>query len=82
MDSKQATSRIGTATQGGAPARADQSRRKARGRGAKRKLKAAAALEEWEAFCEKVVVQIKQRVAGTNGRADHRAAGSSLKNLL
>ncbi|HYB29952.1 MAG TPA: transposase [Solirubrobacteraceae bacterium] len=39
-------------------------RRKARGRGAKAKLKAAAALEEWADRCERVARQIKQRVAG------------------
>jgi transposase, IS5 family len=39
-------------------------RRKARGRGAKTKLKAAAALEEMADRCEKVARQIKQRVAG------------------
>jgi transposase, IS5 family len=39
-------------------------RRKARGRGANAKLKAAAALEELADRCEKVVRQIKQRVAG------------------
>ena len=39
-------------------------RRKARGRGAKRKLKAAAALQEWADRCEKVAGQIRQRVAG------------------
>jgi len=39
-------------------------RRKARGRGAKAKLKAAASLEEWADLCEKVSRQIKQRVAG------------------
>jgi len=39
-------------------------RRKARGRGAKRKLKAAAAMEEWADRCEKVARQIRQRVAG------------------
>ena len=39
-------------------------RRKARGRGARAKLKAAAALEEWADRCEKVTRQIKQRVAG------------------
>jgi transposase, IS5 family len=39
-------------------------RRKARGRGAKAKLKAAAGLEELAARCEKVASQIKQRVAG------------------
>jgi transposase, IS5 family len=39
-------------------------RRKARGRGAKAKLKAAASLEEWADRCEKVAEQIKQRVAG------------------
>ena len=39
-------------------------RRKARGRGAKRKLKAAASLEEWADRCEKVATQIKARVAG------------------
>jgi transposase, IS5 family len=38
-------------------------RRKARGRGAKRKLKAAAALEEWADRCEKIARQIRQRVA-------------------
>ena len=39
-------------------------RRKARGRGAKAKLKAAAGLEEWADRCEKVARQIRQRVAG------------------
>jgi transposase, IS5 family len=39
-------------------------RRKARGRGANAKLKAAAKLEELADRCEKVAEQIKQRVAG------------------
>ena len=39
-------------------------RRKARGRGAKAKLKAAAALEGMADRCEKVARQIRQRVAG------------------
>jgi len=39
-------------------------RRKARGRGAKAKLKAAVGLEELADRCEKVASQIKQRVAG------------------
>jgi IS5 family transposase len=39
-------------------------RRKARGRGAQRKLKGAAALEEMADRCEKVARQIRQRVAG------------------
>jgi IS5 family transposase len=39
-------------------------RRRARGRGAKTKLKAAAGLEELADRCEKVASQIKQRVAG------------------
>jgi IS5 family transposase len=39
-------------------------RRRARGRGAKAKLKAAAKLEEFADRCEKVAGQIKQRVAG------------------
>jgi len=39
-------------------------RGKARGRGARAKLKAAAALEEMADRCEKVARQIKQRVAG------------------
>jgi IS5 family transposase len=39
-------------------------RRRARGRGAMAKLKAAASLEEWAERCEKVVSQIRQRVAG------------------
>jgi IS5 family transposase len=39
-------------------------RRRARGRGAKAKLKAAARLEQLADRCEKVAVQIKQRVAG------------------
>jgi transposase, IS5 family len=39
-------------------------RSKARGRGARAKLKAAAALEEMADRCEKVAKQIKQRVAG------------------
>ncbi len=39
-------------------------RRRSRGRGAKTKLKAAAHLEELANRCEKVAVQIKQRVAG------------------
>ncbi|MGH2886772.1 MAG: transposase, partial [Solirubrobacteraceae bacterium] len=38
-------------------------RRKARGRGAKAKLKAAAGLEEMADRCEKVAAQIRQRVA-------------------
>jgi IS5 family transposase len=38
--------------------------RKARGRGAQRKLKAAAALQELANRCEKVAHQIRQRVAG------------------
>ena len=38
-------------------------RRKARGRGAKAKLKAAASLEEWADRCGKVARQIRQRVA-------------------
>ena len=39
-------------------------RRRARGRGAKAKLKAAARMEELADRCEKVARQIKQRVAG------------------
>ncbi|MGH2886250.1 MAG: transposase, partial [Solirubrobacteraceae bacterium] len=39
-------------------------RAKARGRGAKTKLKAAAGLEEMADRCEKVAAQIRQRVAG------------------
>jgi transposase, IS5 family len=39
-------------------------RAKARGRGAKAKLKTAVALEEMADRCEKVAVQIRQRVAG------------------
>jgi transposase, IS5 family len=39
-------------------------RRKARGRGARAKLKAAASLEELAARCEKIAAQIEQRVAG------------------
>jgi IS5 family transposase len=39
-------------------------RRRARGRGARAKLKAAAQLEQLADRCEKVVSQIKQRVAG------------------
>jgi IS5 family transposase len=39
-------------------------RRKARGRGAGAKLKAAASLEGWADRCEKVARQIRQRVAG------------------
>ncbi len=39
-------------------------RRKARGRGAKAKLRAAATLQEMADRCEKVARQIKQRVAG------------------
>ena len=39
-------------------------RRRARGRGARGKLKAAASLEQWADRCEKVVSQIRQRVAG------------------
>jgi len=39
-------------------------RRRARGRGAKVKLKAAAQLEQLADRCQKVAVQIKQRVAG------------------
>jgi IS5 family transposase len=43
---------------------AQVARRKARGRGAKAKLEAAAVLEEMADLCEKVARQIKQRVAG------------------
>jgi transposase, IS5 family len=43
---------------------AQLARRKARGRGAKAKLKAAAKLEEMADRCEKVARQIRQRVAG------------------
>ena len=43
---------------------AQVARRNARGRGADAKLKAAATLEEMADRCEKVVRQIKQRVAG------------------
>jgi len=43
---------------------AQVARRKARGRGAKAKLKAAASLERWADRCEKIVAQIKPRVAG------------------
>jgi IS5 family transposase len=43
---------------------ADLARRKARGRGARAKLKAAAALEELADRCVKVAEQIKKRVAG------------------
>jgi IS5 family transposase len=43
---------------------AQVARSKARGRGAKAKLKAAAALEEMADRCEKVARQIRQRVAG------------------
>jgi IS5 family transposase len=43
---------------------AQVARRKARGRGAQAKLKAAAVLEEMADRCEKVARQIKQRVAG------------------
>ena len=39
-------------------------RRKARGRGAKAKLRAAAGLEEWADRCEKLARRIRQRVAG------------------
>lgn len=39
-------------------------RRKARGRGARAKLRAAASLEQWADRCEKVAGQIRQRVAG------------------
>ena len=39
-------------------------RRKARGRGANAKLKAAAKLEQFADRCEKIAVQIEQRVAG------------------
>jgi len=39
-------------------------RRRARGRGAQRKLKAAAALEEMADRCERVASQIRRRVAG------------------
>jgi len=39
-------------------------RLKARGRGARAKLKAAGGLEEWANRCEKVARQIRQRVAG------------------
>src|SRR6516162_10015495 len=44
--------------------RAGLARGKARARGAKAKLKAAAGLEEWADRCEKVARQVKQRVAG------------------
>jgi transposase, IS5 family len=43
---------------------AQLARRRARGRGAKAKLKAAAKLEEMADRCEKVAAQIRQRVAG------------------
>jgi transposase, IS5 family len=43
---------------------AQVARRKARGRGARAKLKAAAALEEMADRCEQVASQIKQRVKG------------------
>jgi IS5 family transposase len=43
---------------------AQVARRKARGRGARAKLKAAVALEEMADRCEKVATQIKQRVKG------------------
>jgi IS5 family transposase len=43
---------------------AQVARRRARGRGAKAKLKAAAKLEEMADRCEKVAAQIRQRVAG------------------
>ena len=49
--------------QGSPPAREDRPRQ-ARGRGARARLKAAAALEEMTDRCEKVVRQITQRVAG------------------
>jgi len=39
-------------------------RRRAHGRGAKAKLKAAVAVQEWADRCEKVARQIRQRVAG------------------
>jgi transposase, IS5 family len=39
-------------------------RRKARGRGAGARLKAAGSLEEWADLCEKVARQIRQRIAG------------------
>jgi len=39
-------------------------RRKARGRGAKAKLKAAASLQEWADRCEKVARQIRQPIPG------------------
>jgi IS5 family transposase len=39
-------------------------RRRARGRGAQAKLKAAVGLQEWAERCEKVAWQIRQRVAG------------------
>ena len=48
----------------GGAALAVVARRKARGRGAKAKLKAAASLEEWADRCEKVARQIRKRVAG------------------
>jgi IS5 family transposase len=43
-------------------------RRRARGRGANAKLKAAAKLEELADRCEKVASQIKQRVAGSRSK--------------
>ena len=43
---------------------AQAARRKARGRGAKTKLKAARRLEELTDRCEKVAAQIRQRIAG------------------
>ena len=39
-------------------------RRQARGRGARAKVKAAAALQKWAGLCEQVARQIRQRVAG------------------
>ena len=51
--------------------------RKARGRGAKAKLKAAAALEEMADRCEKVARQIKQRVAGRADQGPDRVAARS-----
>ena len=52
-------------------------RRKARGRGAQAKLRAAAKLDELADRCEKVATQIKQRV---RRREDHRPADLALRS--
>ena len=52
-------------------------RRKARGRGAKAKLKAAATLEEMADRCEKVARQIRQRVEGRADQGPDRVAARS-----